>query len=138
MYVAISIILGLVTVVAGCGDTPELSVDVSDGPVNFTQVYNILQGKCVPCHNPNASGGLTWTDLDSAYAHLVGVTAPGGPCKGNMLVDSGNPAASLLYNKLWDSTMCGAKMPLMRDGGVDITDDDMEIIRIWIDQDAGL
>ena len=80
MYVAISIILGLVTVVAGCGDTPELSVDVSDGPVNFTQVYNILQGKCVPCHNPNASGGLTWTDLDSAYAHLVGVTAPGGPC----------------------------------------------------------
>lgn len=97
---------------------------------------NIGAPACIICHSAsNPPGGL---DLgftaDMAYAALVNVASTSGNCGGRTYVVPGDPAASLLYDKLANpAPACGAPMPF---GGTFAGD--LPVIREWIQQGAQL
>jgi len=81
----------------------------------FTAVYDeILQPTCagVFCHGAAETGSLSMATKAAAYGGSVNVTAHGPDCgdAGLVIVDPGDPDASLLYRKV-TSPPCGSKMP---------------------------
>ncbi len=114
-----------------CGDD-GLSVVVEEGQVNFTEVFNVLESRCTPCHNPGKAGGLTWTDAQSAYLTLVTDISASSMCYGKLWVTPGDAKESLLFNKLSMAPVCGNKMPPK----ADLTPEEAEIIELWINQGA--
>lgn len=86
------------------------------------------------CHGADA-GQLSLTTKEEAYRALVGVPAAGAPCAGSemLLVDPGNPAGSLLWEKVSIRTpLCGDPMPI---AGM-LPEADIERLRAWIERGA--
>ena len=85
---------------------------------------------CVPCHTNtgrNPAGGLN-LNHDGAYDQLVNVPSAGRP--GAMRVVPGDPDNSYIIHKLeGQADFVGGRMP---PGGPFLTDDQMQIIRRWI------
>lgn len=93
-------------------------VDTSDP---WLGLYDRLMGPggaCGACHasatGPSAGGGFTLgDDACTAYDRVLNGAASGFACadSGALLVVPGNPAASLLFQKLGATPSCGSLMP---------------------------
>ena len=91
--------------------------------VDFVGDVQPIFARCYSCHGPqDQANGLR---LDSRQAALQG--GKSGPA-----IVSGKGAQSLLYRKL-AGTAEGSQMPL---GGDPLPPDQVELIRLWIDQGA--
>lgn len=98
--------------------------------VHFSsEVLPIFEAHCWVCHPPMGNG----MDLSptNAYNELVNVTSANwAPA---MRVVPGDPEASVLWNKVTFSEVYGLGMP---PSGAALTMQDLETIRIWIEQGA--
>lgn len=93
-----------------------LVIEVTGAPPTFGPVwaaFNVVDPavglSCVDCHGPGGFGNLDISTEAGAYANLVGITANCG--MGNIRVIAGDPANSLLYQKLAGTQTCGTSMP---------------------------
>lgn len=114
----------------GCSDEgAPLAVGTGDPPaVNDYEsaVQSIWNRSCGPaCHGVGGNGGLDLRPGES-HGNLVGVVslAYGAP-----RIVSGDPAASVLFNKITDTGLYGGSMPA---AGPALTTVDIEMIRAWI------
>ena len=122
----------------GSGDqTGDGMDDGMDDRVSFSgQIQPIFTNRCIVCHAP---GGIAQNqgipqDLREglAYDDLVG--QPSVQDANLTLVAPGDAQSSLVFLKVSsDSPPVGSMMPL---GGPALSDDEIELIRQWIDQGA--
>ena len=126
--------------VAGAGPSAGVAgAAASGGAATFTAVLAILadpNNNCGLCHKmAMIGGGLIFDPADKAgtFAALVGPSSKGmsgNGCTGKPYVVPGQPASSLLYDKLASATpSCGARMPA---SGVVLTDAELATVRAWI------
>lgn len=96
-------------------------------------------GGYVTCHVDGLGGGLDLAE-GSAYTNLVGVASAIAP--GELLVDPGDSAGSLLYRKLIDDLAAddseGGPMPktMTAQMWAKLPDEQIEQVRCWIDEGA--
>lgn len=118
----------------------------SDAPT-FTRVWNevLVYKGCTGefCHGAG-TGSLSLDNQHEAYLNLVGVAATGPACgaSGQLRVSPGQPAASLLLDKLSHAApSCGDPMPigvrfepdcLSPSPAVCTTAAEIELVRAWI------
>jgi len=128
-------VLALPDDMGGGGPRPEPS---PSGEPTFSAVYDEIivgEGCTTPLCHGGGAGGLSLTTRDGAYAALVGA-APAGPfcnTSGLLLVQAGDPDASLLWHKV--STReppCGDPMPI----SAMLAAEQVEQIREWIARGA--
>ena len=82
------------------------------------------------CHaTENPQGALDLASPD-VIGRLSGVESATSVCSGRKLLVPGDPDASLLYDKLFDQTVCGARMPL---SPTPLPNAEINEIRAWID-----
>lgn len=109
------------------GDAPAPPPTAGDAPT-FGPVYEVLRARCAGCHG--ASGNLDLSSVRVAFAQLIHAPAAGEACGGRgERVVPGHPESSLLYRKLTDDGVCGARMPL---NAPRVPDEERELIRRWI------
>jgi hypothetical protein len=128
---------------AGMTASSAAGAPAADGGVaTFTAVFALLSGGCATggyCHA--STGGLSKLSLNDrtkAYMELVGVTAMGMGMPGSMAggcmtsqivrVKPGDPANSLLMQKLDGTQTCGTVMP----PGGKLLPDELTLVRDWI------
>lgn len=86
-------------------------VSLSFTQVNYdTQIQPIWNSYCVNCHTASHNSGLNLTTGNS-YNELVDVPAQNANYGGALLVTSGDPSASVLYNKISNTGTYGGVMP---------------------------
>lgn len=85
----------------------------------WTRIYTLLGPQCVGCHSAGtkaSGGGFVFGengDACGAYKNVREVaTQAGGACGGRVLVKVGDPANSVLVQKLTAMNLCGSPMPL--------------------------
>jgi hypothetical protein len=115
------------------------AADTGEETPTFTQVYQLIQSKCSPCHTTTTAGniGITIGHLDmttqaNAYMNLVNAPTMGTECAGKgTRVTPGDEETSIMYLKvsLDDPTPCGAKMPF---GLPALSQDEADLIENWI------
>jgi|GEM_PF-3168160 len=121
---------------AGTGRAPDDdSGSVDRGPpATFTRVFEIFDQQCRSCHRGGSQFSLDLGTKESAYAELVGGPSKGAAefitCTGMGLfrVVPGEPAQSLLMQKLEAVQPCGDQMP----PGKHLPDSQLREIRSWI------
>jgi hypothetical protein len=132
---------------AGPKANPDGTVVRGTGPATFTRVWEeILMPKgCAGayCHGSGV-GGLKFMKKEEAYGVLVGVMAAGPSCgsSGKMRVKAGDPAESLLLDKMSAvKPACGDAMPIgtklepncvSMNTSVCNTLEDLKLVREWI------
>lgn len=129
MFIALALSLTLFA----CAEEDNGNTNTASG---FSKVYTeVIEPGC-SCHfNAGHVSGLFLGDEQSAYDNLVGVAGAGPSCTGSGdRVVAGDPASSILYNKVIDdgTNRCGDRMPL---GGA-LSADQQEVIRAWIAEGA--
>ena len=106
-------------------------MDTGPTPVSYeTQIQPIFDAECVRCHGDGGTAGL---DLRPGVSHgnLVDVASQNyAPA---LLVDEGSPSTSVLHEKVADTAQFGGVMP---PGGANLSSDDIELIRRWIEEGA--
>lgn len=109
--------------VAPGGEAPPDSVSYS------ADVQPIFNARCTGCHGAGGSGGL---DLRSpqSYDNLVDAESPNYRAP---RVEPGDPAASVLFDKISGGGVFGDRMPLGQDP---LATSQIETIRRWIEQNA--
>lgn len=129
----------------GCGSNAPPSDN------SFSRVYTeIIQPKCSNdyCHFNSVSIRYSALDMSSharAYWSLVGLPCMGPACsQSGMRVVPGDPARSVMYQKLLPSPPCGARMPAdktqfftngtseLKFSGTPLPDDQQRLIHDWI------
>jgi hypothetical protein len=136
--------LGLV-LAAGCGSGRTVTgvTDPGGNPggnpggtptVDFaTQIQPIFDNNCAfsGCHAADTASGGMVLDAGQSYGNLVNVTS--SEVAPDKRVVPGNSAASYLYEKLTGNPpRSGERMPL----GTNIPDDQIALIKQWIDEGA--
>jgi hypothetical protein len=103
---------------ADAAEDAGLPSDASEPPLGtFTRVYQLMRQRCRGCHVPGAAYSLDLSQKQLAYDELVGGPAMGAAefivCSGfgYRRVVPGDPAQSLLWQKLRDVQPCGDQMP---------------------------
>jgi len=106
--------LGALVVLGGCPgslDNPERFEETGGAaPVDCSDVPNgLFKARCVdgPCHNADSNAGSLNLEADGLEARIVDVD---GLCMGT-LVNTADPASSLVYTKCLDTSSCGSQMP---------------------------
>ncbi|RMF07586.1 MAG: T9SS C-terminal target domain-containing protein [Candidatus Neomarinimicrobiota bacterium] len=90
-----------------------------------TQIQPIFNSNCTSCHGTNGNGGLNLTTGNS-YNNLVDVVSQGyAPA---LRVASGDPNASVLWNKINNTGTYGGQMP--PSGG--LSQSNIDLITTWI------
>jgi hypothetical protein len=125
-------------IAAGCGGGRTIGGSgtvVTPTGVDFkTQVQPIFTQNCAlsGCHAAGSASGGMVLDADQSYANLVNVASSEvGPDK---RVLPGNSGASYIIEKLTHPTpRSGERMPL---GGDPLPDDQINLIKKWIDEGA--
>ncbi|MCG8557093.1 MAG: hypothetical protein MJD61_17680 [Proteobacteria bacterium] len=115
--------------------TPTLIVPpVSCQGAGFAAVNAILQSRCSQCHGSAMTSGMFDLEGDdcTAYRKLVGAVSTSLSCATRILLVPGDPAASLLVDKLQPSPDCGVRMPL---GGA-LPQDQIDTIADWVQAGA--
>jgi glucose/arabinose dehydrogenase len=106
--------------------------DLED-PTSFSSIYNgILVPRCGPCHTSGAAGGLSLATEASALDNLVGSNAASAACSGRALVEPGDPANSVLFQKVSGVNLCGSMMP----PGPPLSNSQVAAIQEWIEDGA--
>lgn len=135
-------VLVLVLAASACGGSDgdsDLANQASQAEASesFAALYEdvFVPHHCVDCHGSKAPGALDMSTVDVAYEQMVGVAAAGGACVASdaMRVDPGNPAESLLIQKLQGHdasgrAVCGKPMP----PEVALAAEDIDRVRSWI------
>ena len=118
--------------VAGCPATTD-PTDTSTATTFVADVLPIFQGQCIGCHAEGGFSGITLElTEESGYDRIV--NQPSAQDASFTLVVPGDADASLLYLKVSSNTPpVGSRMPFFR---TPLSDDDIEVIRNWIDQGA--
>ena len=88
-----------------------------------TQIQPIWDSNCTSCHIYGHSSGL---DLTAGSASIVDVESSG--YAGSMLVASGDPSSSVLYNKISGTGTYGGQMP---PGGL-MSSSNIDLVESWI------
>ncbi len=103
------------------------------GQTPFEKVTAVLTKNCGACHMNRAMGGFSMGATTAPKEFVA--AAESTDCKGLSWkrVVPGKPEKSLLYKKITDQNVCGSPMP--EDGSV-ISEEDIEIIRAWIEAGA--
>ncbi|MEZ5033320.1 MAG: T9SS type A sorting domain-containing protein [Saprospiraceae bacterium] len=123
------------------------------GQSSLVEVYQVLQENCMPCHsNSQQQAGLDLEGVGSSdnlkalnvYSKLVGKspTTASALARGEQLIYPGRPDKSFLFKKInsgLDPLLTltpadGQAMPAY--GGPQMTDNDREVIRQWIQYGA--
>jgi hypothetical protein len=128
----------LVAAAAGCGSGRTIGAAgtvVTPTGVDFkTQIQPIFDRNCAlsGCHAAGSASGGMVLDAGQSYSNLVNVASSEvGPDK---RVVPGSSAASYIIEKLTHTTpRSGDRMPL---GGDPLPDDQINLIRMWIDEGA--
>lgn len=112
---------------------PDAGTDPDLGTMNetadFTALYDqVIARRCQPCHTRRSFGELGMRDADRAFESLVEVPAATPDCAGRTRVVPGDPAASVLFQKVSGQGLCGPKMPPSED----LSAAEIEAIRAWI------
>ena len=116
----ISVLL-LVTLLSGCATSPRISY--------HQDVYPVLQQNCFACHTPPHGAGYLKTGLDlTSYESLMRGSAYGP------VITPGNSRQSTL-NMLVEGR-AGPSMRMPRDRDHPLTDREITILRLWVDQGA--
>lgn len=103
------------------------------GGCGAADVQPIFSASCAGagCHSAaSAAAGLDLETGGIGPRLLDGATN----CNDLLMIDSANPGASFLYEKLFDNPTCGSKMPLI--GGA-LSDEDTACVLSWIEGVAG-
>lgn len=122
----------------GGGGGGPLPGPTPSGAPTFGAVYEevlVAEGCNTPLCHGGGAGGLAMTSRDGAYAALVGAGAAGPFCdsSGLLRVVPGDPAASLLFEKIASRTpRCGEPMPI----AAMLAERQIEQIREWIERGA--
>jgi hypothetical protein len=114
---------------AGCGSESFAAIYES---ILKNTTYNCAGPLCHGREAANAMtvGNLSFSSASVAYMQLVKVDSTGTACSGMPRVTPGDPAGSLLVQKLRSgTTTCGGVMPV---GADEITDEDLKRITDWI------
>ena len=108
------------------------------GGATFTAVFDAMFASsaaagCGSCHGaaptPSLNGGLGGLmTKEAAYSALVGKMSSSAMCSGMPYVTAGDPEASLLYQKVATTPMCGMRMP----PGSMVEAADQELLKTWI------
>ena len=136
--------MSLCLLVAGCalpGDqdlyerVEIAALECPDEPVDYaTQVFPVLNTACGSCHGPPGLGGLTLSDesgvvteerMHSAIVDIPAVTSD------KLLVLSGSEADSYFVDVLLQRDA-----PLMPQGGPPLSQEDIQLVRCWVEQGA--
>jgi mono/diheme cytochrome c family protein len=113
---AVSITIVSFLLGTGCGDNKV----TGNSPVSFSgDIQPLFNTYCTVCHGPE--GGLDLTSYSTIMAG--GLSGPA--------VVSGNSGASLLVQRLE-----GTVPPVMPPIGLPLTNEEIALIRTWIDEDA--
>ena len=121
---------------SGC--EPQDPVDPDPGnnvqdPTSFSSIYQtILVPRCAPCHTAGAAGGLSLATEQTALDNLVGSGAVTPACSGRPMVEPGDPAQSVLWQKVSGQNLCGSMMP----PGSPLTSSQLAAIEEWIEDGA--
>ncbi len=112
-------------------DDPAVSIGIASEaetvPISFSsQIQPIFNNSCTGCHGSN--GGLDLA-AGSSFGNLVNVQSQG---YAGLRVASGDPAASVLWNKIENTGTYGGQMP--PSGG--LSESDRDLIQIWITEGA--
>jgi hypothetical protein len=116
---------------------PTVGDPVEAGPpekkINFHRdIRPLIDRSCKLCHYPN-EGRHTGVDETGLDLTTLGALRQGGFQTGNSVVVPGNPYASALVRKLQGTYDTGQRMPRF---GPYFTDEEIEIVELWIEQGA--
>jgi hypothetical protein len=91
---------------------------------------DLIKARCATAGCHAATGSAAGLDLESAglVMRLSGMQAHSTACTGKTLLDPATPDHSLLYGKLIDPPLCGARMPL----GAALATTDIDCMRRWV------
>ena len=114
------LVAAIVTLTAASGETSIL----------FNRdVRPILSENCFACHGPDASKRMTSLRLDTEEGTIAELGS------GRRVIVPGNPAASELYLRI-SSDDTGRRMPPAAAGHQPLTAEEIESVRLWIEQGA--
>jgi mono/diheme cytochrome c family protein len=112
-------------------EEPLAFTDQDAGASRFGAVYALMQAHCVSCHGADKALDLSTPEL--ARTELVAVAAEYRACASdggvpNMRVVAGDPAASLLIDKLSATPSCGKAMPPTGQ----LSEEEIAVFRAWV------
>ena len=116
----------------GASSQLEFPVHIADADCEVpTEVADIFNARCSPCHTERASGGLALAPAAAAYANLVGQNAAGNGCMDAVRVVPGSASDSYLIAKLrGQAEVCGLPMPRNLPP---LPEEELAAIEGWID-----
>ena len=111
------------------------TLECPDEPVDYaTQVYPVINTACGTCHGSPGLGGLTLSDETGAVTeervHTAIVDIP-AVTSDKLLVLSGSEADSYFVDVLLQRNA-----PLMPQGGPPLSEEDIQLVRCWVEQGA--
>ena len=124
---------GFIFALCGCGSgVPEVPPDQS---VSYAQhLESLITKRCVGCHALDEPEAKLVLEHGQGYGQLVGrqsVQVPAMP-----LVEPGDSDASYLWHKLNHRAAKGKGMPRTLTGSKRLPDEELPLIRRWIDDGA--
>jgi hypothetical protein len=108
--------------------------DTSSEPSYAADIEPIFAKRCGDCHSAGEAKAHLILDPGRGYEDLVGKAAFQVP--GMQLVKPGDPANSYLWKKLDHSAREGKGMPRTLFGSKKLPNNELELIRAWIETGA--
>ena len=125
----VSVVLVVVAVLAG------LPVAVGDsGPSYAADIEPVFAKRCGKCHAVGEAKADLVLDPGRGFAMLVGRASTQVPEK--LLVEPGSPEGSYLWSKLIHESEVGKGMPKTLLGAKRIPQEELDLIRAWIETGA--
>lgn len=97
--------------------------------VTYADVQELFDDRCTRCHRPGGEGvqesGLDLTSYDALVA--------GGTRSVDTIVITGEPCASVIYQKVTEAPPFGSRMPR---GDRALSDADQQLLHDWISEGA--
>lgn len=134
MKKSIVIIILLIGFFSCTKDQGPVEPEIVITTVSFSDdVQPIFDANCSVCHTldqEDYNGGLN-LDADKAYNELVDIITVGYAPDKRVVVE--DPTNSILWQKINNSMLFGANMPL---GSNPLSQQDQDIIKVWIEEGA--
>jgi mono/diheme cytochrome c family protein len=120
------LLIGLVCGCSDLGDQPPTSSGPDSTLVSYAgEIHLLLTDHCVSCHSSPANPAFGDLDL-TTHASLMDSVGPHAP-----VVIPMNPDSSYLIQKIE-----GTAQPRMPQGGPFLTNQQISLVRLWIEQGA--
>lgn len=129
---ALAILLVLGPALLACGS--RISGNTNSAPSYAADIEPIFAKRCGDCHSVKEAKAHLILDPGRGYEDLVGQAAFQVP--GMQLVKPGDPESSYLWKKLDHTAREGKGMPRTLFGSKKLPDDELQLIRTWIETGA--